>query len=218
MRLVTMNLLGGRGVPADLERFLRVVRPDVVCAQEVGHDAGRILERWYPYGRVEPAFRAMGRALVASVPVDVDDVPMPFRSGLTTTLPAECALGGARLIGVHLANPIDPFTGPSVRRGQLRALVPLLAGDDPLIVAGDMNATPIWPAYRRLAGHLSDLVEEHADRSGVTPPRTWAKRPGGAVLLRIDHVFGRGVVAKRVDVDRLIGVDHLPVIVDLVRP
>lgn len=217
MRLVTVNLLGGRGSPADLERFLTEFAPDVVCGQEVGHDAARILERRFPHGRVMPDFGARGKALVAQFPISVEAIDLPFRPGLGTVLTGCSELEDVTLLSVHLANPIDPYSGVRTRRKQLTALEPSIVRSGPILLVGDLNATPSWPAYRRLRRNLEDLVEDWSVRSGQPEPLTWSKRPGGRPLLRIDHILGRGVAASHVEVSRLEGVDHLAVVADLER-
>lgn len=221
MRLVTVNLLSGYCVPGDLERFLADFQPDVMCCQEVGHDTARVLSRHFRYGSLRPAFGAMGRAMMSQHPIQVEEVELPFRSGDTATLTNESGSrpgggdGGVHLISVHLANPLDPRSGVRARRRQLAALEPWLVGKGPLLLVGDLNATPIWPAYRKLRRHLDDLVADHGEAAGVVAPLTWAKVPGGRSLLRIDHVLGRGVRATSVQVERLQGVDHLALVVDL---
>jgi endonuclease/exonuclease/phosphatase (EEP) superfamily protein YafD len=103
----------------------------------------------------------------------------------------------------------DP--GPAARRSLLLAE----DADDPVVVAGDFNATPIWPVYRKVVSRLEDLVAQHAERTGSGAEPTWGWRPGWPRMLRIDHVFGRGVKADEVRVVPIVGSDHAAVVVDL---
>jgi endonuclease/exonuclease/phosphatase family metal-dependent hydrolase len=106
-----------------------------------------------------------------------------------------------------------------IRGQQTRALIDWAADfiEDhaPLVVAGDMNATPSWPLYRRLAGEWDDLVAGAVSRDGEKIFATWAWRPGWPRLLRIDHVFGAGARVVRTRVEPVRGSDHAAVVVDL---
>lgn len=85
----------------------------------------------------------------------------------------------------------------------------------PTLVAGDFNASPAWPAYKRVEERVTDLVGQYAERRGQTTEPTWGWRPGWPRMLRIDHVFGVGVRATAVEVRPVRGTDHAAVIVDL---
>ncbi len=169
MRLVTVNLYNGRVVPRDLERFLDECRPDVVCAQEVGPDAGRILERRFHHGAVSPSLDFEGRALVSVRPMHTEPFDLAFRGGYRGSL--ELQGSPIDVLSVHLANPLDGLTGIRARRAQLDGLEPQISTMSRGVLVGDMNATPWWPAYRRLASRLTDGVADSADRQGVRAPR-----------------------------------------------
>lgn len=216
MRLVTVNLYNGRVVPADLVRFLEETAPDVVCAQEVGPDAARILSERFRFGAVEGGLDHTGRGLVGSTPMTVQPLPMPFRGGYVGSVELEGR--PLEVMSVHLANPIDGLRGILARRAQLAKLDPTLRRRVDRVVVGDMNATPVWPVYRRLTRHLDDGVADWAARAGGRPPRTWAKRPGWPAMLRIDHVFTSGVTVRAARTERIAGLDHKALVVDLGWP
>jgi len=209
MRLTTVNLWSGRTDPSALERFLEAVRPDVVAAQEVGTNVVDVLSGSHPYGTVEGREDVRGRALVATKPIEVDEVPMPARPGLRTTV------DGVGVIAVHLANPLDGMASVDLRRKQVDTILDEARDMDRVVVVGDLNATPLWPAYRRLRRELADGVAEWAAAAGARPSRTWSKVPHGPALLRIDHVLTRGMVVTSCTVERVLGSDHLAVTVDL---
>ena len=213
MRLVTVNLYNGRVVPRDLERFLDDVRPDTLCAQEVGPDAGRVLERRFPHGAVSASMDFDGRALVSTRPMHPTPVELPFRGGFR----AGVDLDGTEVevITVHLANPLDGLTGIAARRAQLEGIERELSTLAVGVLVGDMNATPSWPAYRRILSRIPDGVAEWADHNGVRAPATWAKSPSWPALLRIDHVFTRGIDVASARVERIAGLDHRAVVTDL---
>lgn len=123
-----------------------------------------------------------------------------------------------RLAGVHLVNPngFPWWRTARIRGEQIRAIFEWLGSDGPAVAAGDFNASPAWPAYRRMVEQLDDLVVEWADGEGVRAEKTWGWRPGWPRMLRIDHVFGRDVVARGAQVVPVVGSDHWAVVVDLV--
>ncbi len=215
VRVMTVNLLNGCADPVSLGRVLDEVSPDVVAAQELGFNAADVLAARFPHGRLEPADDHSGRGLVSVGPIDVSDLPLPYRGGLRGAVD----VGGstAELISVHLANPIDPPRGRlRERRGQLAALEAILQVPTPRILVGDLNSTPLWPAYRRLVRHLDDVVAEWAKIHAVRRPRTWGYRPWWPAVLAIDHVLASGFRAVSVAVERIRGTDHRALVVDVV--
>ena len=211
MRLLTVNLLNGEASPSHLEEVLRRCEPDVLAAQELAPNAGAVLERHFPHGVVKPVLDYRGKALVARMPIAVEEIDFPHRSILRGELE-----DGTEVLNVHLANPVDGWRGRiPERRDQVRALIDLLSTPRPRVVAGDFNSTPAWPAYRAIARRLDDTVADHARRNQLALKRTWGWRPGWPAMLRIDHVFAEGFCATAVDVLTITGSDHRAVVVDL---
>lgn len=216
LRLMSVNLLHEH---CDVARFSRVVAdlsPDVVVTQELGHGAADVLASSYPNHRLLPANDYTGRGIATVFDVDFGDLEMPGRQGTTATLSVgQLTLG---LAGVHFRNPVDfPWwAAASDRRKQANELLEWVGTTPgPVVVAGDFNASPAWPIYKRMAGELVDLIAEHASAAGVRPRPTWGWRPGWPRVLRIDHLFGRGV---RVDDYMLVpieGSDHTAIVADL---
>ena len=103
------------------------------------------------------------------------------------------------------------------RRAQVRGLLEYFHAsfEMPLAVLGDFNATPLWPAYRRLAGSLEDLALTHARRTGISPRRTWPSWTGNLRLIRIDHCFGHAVEVQSLDVIPIPGSDHDGLLIDV---
>jgi endonuclease/exonuclease/phosphatase (EEP) superfamily protein YafD len=123
-------------------------------------------------------------------------------------------------LNVHLA---APHVHPVVqrlwdRRGQVRDVIAHLDATPRRrrVLAGDLNATPLWPAYRRLRERLGDAVEEAARRNGRRAERTWGPWYGSARILRIDHVLVQGLIATETRVLPIRGSDHSALVADLV--
>lgn len=218
LRLMTANLLHDRCDIADFARVVEELKPDVVVTQELGPMCADVLTTEYARHRLHPTHGFRGRGIATRLDAEFGDIEMPGRSGTWASID----LGGTslRLAGVHLLNPIKYpwWTMARVRRAQVDAVLRWLDEDPaggPALVAGDFNASPSWPAYRQISSRLEDLVAEWADRSGSVAERTWGWRPGWPRMLRIDHIFGRGVRAEEVRVVSIVGTDHSAVVADL---
>ncbi len=211
MRLLTANLYSGRASVSSFVEVLDLERPDVVVCQEVGSDAAGMLRARYSHGvATGDDHTHSGRAIVSDLPIEVTSLDMAHRPGLRTRV----AIDGVEveLVGIHLANPV---TGPSAvadRRRQTRSVIEHLdAVGTPAVVVGDLNATPLWPAYRRLRTRLRDGVADAERLRNRIPRRTWAPKPDWPPMLRIDHVLTAGVRIDEVAVRRVEGSDHLAV-------
>lgn len=218
LRFMTANLLHERGDAFAFGQLLDRVGPDVVVTQELGPDCAKELMERYPHHRLLPENDFIGRGIASRPSARFGDISMPVRVGTWALLEVDGRL--LRVAGMHLANPLDFPWWRSVghRKKQLESLFGWTdAADDdmPLVVAGDMNASPGWPAYRVMADRWHDLVALRAAEMGVKPERTWGWRHGWPRMLRIDHVFGLGVEATRVSVEPLLGSDHHAVVVDM---
>ena len=215
---MTANLLHQRCDAADFARVLEGTDPDVVVTQELGPWCADVLAGAYPNHHLRPALGFLGRGIATRLDVRFGEIDMPGRPATTATF--DLAPGRLRLAGVHLLNPIQfPWWDMArIRRRQIDALVEWLEApgeEGPVVVAGDFNASPIWPVYRRVSRHLDDLVSVWGVRSGQEPEPTWGWRPGWPRMLRIDHVFGSSVRADDVRVVPISGSDHAAVVADL---
>lgn len=211
VRVLTANLYTGRAIVSSLAAVLEREQPDVVVCQEVGTDAAGLLERRFPHGVVVgDDDNHFGRAMVSDRPIEVDEVPMAHRPGLRSRLEIDGV--GVELVGVHLANPV---TGIGAVRDRGRQVDAVLNHVDergtPAVVVGDMNATPVWPAYRRLRTRFRDGVADARRQAGGAAERTWSVRPGWPAMLRIDHILTAGVRLDDVVVHRIDGSDHCAV-------
>ena len=217
MRILTANLYTGRAIVSSFSRVIDREQPDVVICQEVGTDVAGMLERRFEHGVViGDDHHNTGRAMVSQHPIDVDEVVMAHRPGLATRLDIEGA--GVELIGVHLANPVMGVRAVLDRKRQVQAVLDRLdRRGTPAVVVGDMNATPAWPAYRRLRTRLRDGVSDARRADGSSTERTWSVRPGWPTLLRIDHILTAGVRLADVTVHQVDGSDHRAVVATIRR-
>jgi endonuclease/exonuclease/phosphatase family metal-dependent hydrolase len=170
-----------------------------------------------PNHRLRPSLGFVGRGIATRFDAEFGEIDMPRRPGTSAILDVDGSV--LRLAGVHLLNPIQfPWWDMvRTRSRQLDGLFEWLegGGEEPVVVAGDFNATPRWPAYKQTTSRLTDLVAERAEQEGDKPERTWAWRPGWPRMLRIDHVFGRRTRAVNVAVMPILGTDHHAVVADI---
>lgn len=220
IRLMTANLLAGRADNRHLAAILDQMDPDLVVTQEMGFAAANVLADRFPHHDLRPADDSGGRGVASRFEARFGEIPMPWRSGLWAQVDT-----GSRsflLANVHMRNPIafPAWRSVRIRNGQLNALFRWADEqgdrDQPFVLAGDLNATPAWPAYKRLAERWTDLVAHSAEEPGDVRAPTWAWRPGWPKVLRIDHVFGRDARVVSALVEPVRGSDHAALIVDLV--
>lgn len=212
LRLVTANLFSHRVDSDDLGAVIDRLEPDLLAAVELSSSAADVIASRFPHSHLVPEAGYSGWGIASRVPMSVDPGRAAWRRGGS----ARFELDG-REIRLAIVHIIDPLHLPvrrtaAIRRGQVEALLEwgrqLPQGSAQLVV-GDFNASPLWPAYRRLASRWRDLIAA----SGTTK-RTWGI-PGGPMFLRIDHVLGEGLEAFAVDAVPIRGSDHLAVVADL---
>lgn len=212
---MTANLLHER---VDVEAFADLLdeqSPDVAVLQELAPVAAEVVEARFPHHRLRPALEYVGRGIATRFDVVFGDVPMPGRDGTSALL--ETPEGTVQIAGVHFQNPVNfPWwVTARNRRAQLDGLLEWVHGTEaPMVIAGDFNASPIWPIYKQMASRFDDLVLS----ADPEPQPTWGWRPGWPRLLRIDHVFGRQVKATSVALAPMRWSDHVAVVIDLEVP
>jgi endonuclease/exonuclease/phosphatase (EEP) superfamily protein YafD len=199
----------------DVQRLIADEHPDIVGLVEVDRRwlagiAPAVAE--YP-GRIEaPRDDNFGVALYARG--ELRGAAEVVGSELPTVF-AELALRGAQL-RVILTHPPPPVSAAALamQYRQLAAIAPRAAAGAPVVILGDLNATPWSRPFRWLREHTG-LCDSRAG-FGIH-----ASFPAASTLLRIpiDHLLAScaiGVRDRRIGRD--VGSDHLPVLVDLVVP
>jgi endonuclease/exonuclease/phosphatase (EEP) superfamily protein YafD len=216
-RLMSANLLHEHCDVDDFERVLDETQPDVIVIQELGHDCADVLATLYPNRLLRPANDFTGHGMASRFDTVFEELATTGHPGIGARVDVEGT--PLAVTGLHLPNPLDfPWWATARTRSiQIEAVFEWISDQSEMaaIVAGDFNASPIWPAYRKLATRLTDLVDEWAVAEEREPEPTWAWHAGWPRVLRIDHVFGSGVRAANVAVEPIVGSDHAAVIADL---
>jgi endonuclease/exonuclease/phosphatase family metal-dependent hydrolase len=222
LRVLSANLWNGRADPDAFAALVSSLAVDVVAVQELAPEQAEALGAVMPYGQLEPKTDCTGMGLVASAPCQLERVPLPSRDAHVAHFEAGAwpdLSSPLEIMNVHVVAPhAQPFGGAlAVRRSQWRALEAYLskppAGARALV--GDLNATPAWPFYWRVAERMTDAAVAVAKSRGTPPLRTWGPRPGFPRLLRIDHGFVDGIEVDNFQVLPLERSDHSAIVMDL---
>lgn len=222
LRVLSVNLWGGRARPDALARLLEALDVDVLAAQELSARHAGIISEVLPHGKLEPTADNRGLGIALRHPGDVQRLALRERDArVVELLPGEWPGLPARieLVNVHIQAPhvFPQWRSLACRRDQIRALDGYLRSvhRPRRVVVGDFNATPIWPAYRAMAAHLSDAARLHARAKARRPGGTWGPWDGAPKLLRIDHAFLHGVHVAHFEVVAVSGSDHSGILMDL---
>lgn len=220
-RLVSANLARGHADPREFRDLVERLNADIVAVQELAPRQAAALAEVLPFGRLAPGPGSTGMGIALRKPGPVVHVPLPYRGGwVANVVPAGApAADDVEIVNVHIIAPhmLPTWRTLAVRRAQLQALEAYLDATPRRcrVVVGDLNSTPIWPAYRRLARRLRDAATDAARREGHRAPRTWRPHRRLPCLLRIDHVLTVGLTAHRLQVVPIQGSDHCALAVDL---
>jgi endonuclease/exonuclease/phosphatase (EEP) superfamily protein YafD len=219
LRVLSANLRSGGADPDAFADLVRACRAEVVAVQELGPAQAEALARVLSHGHLEPRRDAMGMGIALARPARLARVPLGYRDAHAAELdPAQWPALAAPLevLNLHIRNPLM-LSWRRARTVQLRRLLAHLDASPGRrrVLVGDLNATPIWPVYRRLAARLDDLALRDARRRGRRPARTWPRWLGRLRALRIDHCLARGCEVRRVEVHDLRGSDHCALFVEL---
>ena len=217
LRIVSLNVLSDNTNTGPTLAYLGQCGADVVVLLEVNDawaEAVARLEPLYPHRVVHPREDRFGIAVLSRLPLARERVE-PLAEGppvVSVELPVGRA--GCLLMAAHPQPPIAADW--SARRdAQLAAIGELAATEArPVIVAGDLNATPWSHGFRQLV-RLRGLRDSAVGRGvqATWNARRWVPR------IPIDHVVVSPevrVIARRVGPD--VGSDHLPVEATLAIP
>lgn len=217
LRLVTANLYNGKARPGAVADILDEWQPDLMAVQELAPNVVDVIAERLPFGMLVAKGDYHGGGIAARRPMVVEPMPVAVRHGWSARLrPADWpeVVADTEIVSMHLINPLEglPWTSTAVRSSQLAGLKRHLDRAPTMrrVVVGDMNASPAWPAYRKLAGWLTDGVREAGEAKRTWGPWWWFPR-----LLRIDHVLTSGVRVAAVRRVTVRGSDHSALVVDL---
>lgn len=215
LRLLTYNVEFDNPNPGATLDAIAGVDADVVVLQEVTaawqHALARRFAKAYPH----QAFRIAhaGLAVLSKQPIsDEEALAAPDDDRFHAQ---RVVIGGIQILNLHLRPQIDRgswirghFTTPPVRRREVAAYWPVLAGHAPTLVAGDFNEDVDGQAIEFFVAH--GLAVTAADG-----PKTWHLTP---LAIDLDHVMiDDALVARDGHVLDVGTSDHRPVVVTIDR-
>ncbi len=216
MRILSANLWNDAAEPGELMARLDDWKVDLVAFQELGPNQARALSERYSHGKLDPATDYRGMGIAANRPIEVNRISLSCRDARVARVERE--VFGVRsdfeLINLHLLAPHcwPPWRTLPGRREQVAGILRWVGGNPgPQMLVGDLNSTPVWPAYRRLLREFNDA----AGRGGEAIQRTWGPTASAPRLLRIDHALTRRMEAQRVRVVPIAGSDHSGLLIDV---
>jgi endonuclease/exonuclease/phosphatase (EEP) superfamily protein YafD len=218
IRIVSANLASGRADARSFARLVHALGADVVAVQELAGRQAEALARVLPFGILAVRPYRMGLALQR--PGSVRAIPLPGRDAYAGEAAADASGALITVVNTHVIAPHRgwPWVVAALRRRQVQALEAYLGmAPRPLVLVGDLNSTPLWPAYRRLSRTLSDAAVEAARGEGRRPARTWGLGLGPR-LFRIDHALVDGVIVEKVQLLPIDGSNHHALVLDVRRP
>ncbi|MFF1480350.1 endonuclease/exonuclease/phosphatase family protein [Streptomyces sp. NPDC058301] len=217
LRVLTSNTEFGWATD-DLIAAVRREKPDLVFVEECAFVCADALERRvakadYPYRNVVREDGSAGSAILSKYPL----TPAPtIPSGMA--MPGAVARVAGRNVRLQLAHPEPPLPGrEGTWRRELRRVrdVAASARGEPVIVAGDFNATQDHAAFRSVlkAGALHDS----ARLAGRSRAYSWPADRTTPFRTQIDHVLvsGDDFAVRAARFLSLRGTDHRALLVDL---
>ena len=204
--------------------FLAESKADIICLQETTTSwerALRDLKKVYPYHVFHHSPGAGGQAIFSKYPMtrkhfhQTEAGWFPYFSGIVKT-----PLGKLQLVSVHLRPPVSDsgswvsgyFSTGNIRESELKEIVKNLKKDNPVLIVGDFNErSGDGHSFLKKAG-MTNLLDNF-DRGS-----TWRWQVGYlTVRNRLDHAYGRDLLALEGRVIKYGLSDHYPITVTVGR-
>lgn len=213
VRVLFANVLASNTEYERVRALIAETKPDVVALVETKHPwFAEVAPALAGYSRIEhERDDNFGLGLYARGEVTGH---VEALGGELPTIVATVALPSVTFTMV-VTHPWPPMSSEAVdlQTAHLAAVAHRIAGmTGPVVLAGDLNATPWSRVFRKLVG-TTGLCDTRSSYDGSYPASTWLVR------IPIDHVLvscSIGVRDRWIGPD--IGSDHLPVVVDLAFP
>jgi endonuclease/exonuclease/phosphatase (EEP) superfamily protein YafD len=223
LRVMTVNLFGGRGDAEAVVALVRQYDVDVLAAVELTYSsvdelAAAGLGTLLPYQDVRAGAYAEGSGVYARFPFEA---AAGLEPASRFEMPAvRLAVPGAHPIELMAVHPVPPVAGQiTTWRRELGALPPATPDGAVRVLAGDFNATLDHdPLQALIATGYSDA----GDAAGAGLAGTWQRVNGIGGLfppVTLDRVLvDRRVAVDGLSVHRIPGSDHRSVIAELRLP
>ena len=213
LRVLTLNVKGGRADPDAVLHSLRQHQVDILAVQEMTADWLDAVEQAgiaevLPFSDTDPRAGSAGGGLWTRWPL----TPLAALPGMKNAAPrARVEPAGGQPVTVTVVHPAAPVNQQEPRwlRDLETIRLTLAEAPGPQLVAGDFNASRDHRVFRDIlrAGFV-DCAD--AARQRHWPGFTWPADRRYPPLMRLDHVLGSqaGCVVHQARTMRIPGTDH----------
>lgn len=210
LRFVTANLLLGGAEPAAVAD-LAEEHADIVAVQELtpGLAAvlGPVLAKEFPYSALRPRERAAGVGLWSRFPIIGSGSDESFARGFVyARIQVPDTDFETTVVSTHMPPPPSAFDSWRADIMKLGPVLRALAAGGPVIVGGDLNATPDIREFRQL---LTGGYRDGAAQAGAGSTRTHPSHLMIPPLLAVDHILTRDATVTSLRTVEVAGSDHL---------
>lgn len=217
LRFVSANLLLGEADPAAVAR-LAAEHADILAVQELTPELSATLSpalaREFPYSALQPRERAAGVGLWSRYPIIASGRDETFSRGLIyARVQVPDTDFETTVVSTHMPPPRSAFDS---WRNDITRLGPALRGfpsGGPVVVGGDLNATPDVREFRQL---LQDGYRDGAAQAGAGLTRTHPSHAIIPPLLAVDHIMTRDATVTSLRTIQVPGSDHLALAANVV--
>lgn len=214
VRAATVNMMYGRADPSAVVELVSS-SADVVMLQELTPEAVRGItaagiEDAFPYTAVEAREGAAGAAIYSRYPLsDVENLPGFEMPMVKATLRPPGGADDITVVSMHFAapwpQPIRGWQNDFDKFPSTLADLASSAGDAPILIGGDFNATVDMRPYRDL---LTNGYRDAAEQAGTGRDPTFPSNGRIPPFIGIDHFITRNCTATSTHTVNVAGTDH----------
>ena len=213
IRVLTLNVKGGRAHPDSVLHSLRQLQVDILAVQEMTAEWLNAVQRAgitevLPFSHTDPRAGSAGSGLWTRWPL----TPLAPLAGMKNAAPrAQVEPAGGQPVTVTVVHPAAPVNQQEPRwlRDLETIRLTLAEAPGPQLVAGDFNASRDHRVFRDI---LRAGFVDCADAAGQRhwPGFTWPADRRYPPLMRLDHVLGSqaGCIVHQARTTRIPGSDH----------
>jgi endonuclease/exonuclease/phosphatase (EEP) superfamily protein YafD len=220
LRLLHTNVLVRNRNHESVIALVKAVRPEIAVFQEVNArwlEALEPLRSLLPYRYAEPNAAGFGNVIYSALPLQRPSVQFLGQTEYASLVIQVSKAG--RTVSLMTTHPPPPIREELFqwRNQWLAAIAPYVRSQtNPVIVIGDFNIS-MWSPYYQQAVSAAGLRNSRAG-FGLLPswsPRRWLPW----LAIPIDHcLVSPEIVVQKTQIERNIGSDHLPLLVELALP
>src|ERR1700694_3767608 len=224
VRVMSANLRYGRADPDALVRLARQ-HADILAVQELTPDlADRLsaagLDDTFPFHALRDREGPAGVGIWSRYPISRSSVDESFWLGLLTAhVRIPDVKAETTIVVTHLDAPWpNPLSGWRADLDRLSATLQQIArtaGDDSVVLAGDLHSTPDIREFRRV---LRGGYQDAAEQAGAGLTRTHPADIWLPPLFAVDHILTRGCTATAVRTMSIPGSDHRALVAEVQIP